>query len=53
MPIIILFILFRRHVCSSHKTIPQPVKTVQTFCKPTYKKYVQRCNDNQLCTGVK
>lgn len=42
-----------RHVCSNHKNVTQPVKTRQSFCKPTYKKYTQRCEDNQLCSAIR
>lgn len=42
-----------RHVCSQTKDI-QPDKNNKEPChKPVYKKYKQRCNNNQICNGIK
>ncbi|GFG38843.1 hypothetical protein Cfor_09068 [Coptotermes formosanus] len=42
-----------RHVCSVQKAVTQPVKTFQSYCKPTFRPYTQPCLDNKSCNGVR
>ncbi|XP_069705205.1 epidermal growth factor-like protein 7 [Periplaneta americana] len=42
-----------RHVCSVQKAVTQPVKTLQSYCKPAFKPYTQRCLDNKNCNGIR
>jgi hypothetical protein len=44
---------FRRRVCSVQKAVTQPVKTLQSYCKPALKPYTQPCLDNKSCNGVR
>ncbi|KAK9681356.1 Calcium-binding EGF domain [Popillia japonica] len=40
-----------RRVCA--KEVLYPIKSKQAYCKPIFKKYQERCNNNQICTGVR
>ncbi|XP_021917540.1 epidermal growth factor-like protein 7 isoform X2 [Zootermopsis nevadensis] len=42
-----------RHVCSVQKAVTQPVKILQSYCKPAFKSYTQPCLDNKSCNGVR
>ncbi|KRT86153.1 EGF domain-containing protein [Oryctes borbonicus] len=44
-------VFLKRRVCA--KEVLYPVKSKQAYCKPIFKKYQERCNNNQICTGVR
>ncbi|XP_068910634.1 platelet endothelial aggregation receptor 1-like isoform X1 [Tenebrio molitor] len=41
-----------RHVCTNQRNVSRPIRTKHVICKPTYKKYMERCG-TQWCEGVR
>ena len=48
-----LFIHDRRHVCTHEETITRPIRVVESYCKPAYKSFTQRCNNGTMCTAFR
>ncbi|KAK2721612.1 epidermal growth factor-like protein 8 [Artemia franciscana] len=44
--------LHGRHVCAEEQVITKPVRITESYCKPIYKSFTQRCSDG-LCTAFR
>jgi len=43
-----------RHVCTHEETVTRPIKVVESYCKPVYKSFTQRCaNGTNACTAFR
>jgi len=43
-----------RHVCTHEETVTRPIKVVESYCKPVYKSFTQRCaNGTNTCTAFR
>ncbi|KAK5639935.1 hypothetical protein RI129_010746 [Pyrocoelia pectoralis] len=42
-----------RRICTSEKNVTYPVKEKESYSRPVYKRYTERCNGNQMCNGVR
>ncbi|XP_031355686.1 epidermal growth factor-like protein 8 [Photinus pyralis] len=42
-----------RHICTTEKNVTFPVNAKQSYSRPVYKRYTERCNGNQMCNGVR
>ena len=54
--LILIFFSFAdrsRHVCSHEETVSRPVRVVESYCKPAYKSFSQRCANGTLCTAFR
>lgn len=48
-----LFLHDRRHVCTHEETITRPIRVVESYCKPAYKSFTQRCSNGTMCTAFR
>ncbi|XP_046644304.1 epidermal growth factor-like protein 7 isoform X2 [Daphnia pulicaria] len=42
-----------RHVCTHEETITRPIRVVESYCKPAYKSFTQRCSNGTMCTAFR